>query len=70
MSILAGLAAFGAATFVAAAGLVVAPQHAAALPAYASKEGKPCGFCHVNPAGGGARTAKGTEYQANGHKFK
>jgi hypothetical protein len=55
--------------FVAGAGLVVAPQHAKALPAYASKEGKPCGYCHVNAAGGGPRTDKGKEYQANGHKF-
>jgi hypothetical protein len=68
-SIVWGLAALGAAMFVVGAGIVVAPQHAKALPAYASKEGKPCGYCHVNAAGGGARTDKGKEYQANGHKF-
>jgi hypothetical protein len=69
-SIFAGLVALGAGMFVAAAALVVAPQHAAALPAYAQKEAKPCGYCHANPAGGGALTDKGKEYQSNGHKFK
>ena len=52
------------------AGLVVAPRSATALPAYAQKEGKPCGYCHVNPAGGGVRNAKGKQYEANGHSFK
>ena len=51
------------------AGLVAAPRSATALPAYAAKEGKACGYCHVNPAGGGPRTAKGKQYEANGHKF-
>ncbi len=53
-----------------AAVLVAASQSAQATPAYAAKEGKPCGYCHVNPAGGGPRNAKGKQYQANGHKFK
>ena len=52
------------------AGLVGAPRSASALPAYSQKEGKPCGFCHVNPAGGGERNAKGKQYEANGHSFK
>jgi len=68
-TILAVLATLGLGMLVASAGLVVAPKHAAALPAYAAKEGKPCGYCHVNPAGGGARTDKGKAYEANGHKF-
>lgn len=63
------LATLGLGMLVASAGLVVAPKHAAALPAYAAKEGKPCGYCHVNPAGGGPRTDKGKAYEANGHKF-
>jgi len=58
------------AAFVLLATLVVAPRPASALPAYAQKEGKPCGYCHVNPAGGGARNAKGKQYEANGHSFK
>ncbi len=53
-----------------AAVLFAAPQKAQALPAYAAKEGKACGYCHVNPAGGGPRNAKGKQYEANGHKFK
>lgn len=52
------------------AGSIVAPRSAAALPAYAQKEGKPCGYCHANPAGGGERNARGKKYQANGHTFK
>lgn len=52
------------------AGLTVAPRSATALPTYAQKEGKPCGYCHANPAGGGERNAKGKQYEANGHTFK
>jgi hypothetical protein len=52
------------------AGLIVAPRSATALPAYAQKEGKPCGYCHANPAGGGERNARGKQYEANGHTFK
>ncbi|HTT47057.1 MAG TPA: hypothetical protein VMG39_03535 [Pseudolabrys sp.] len=62
--------AVGLAAFVLVAGALVAPRSADALPAYAQKEGKACGFCHVNPAGGGPRTAKGKQYEANGHSFK
>ena len=65
-----GLAALAIGIFVAAATLVVAPRHAAALPAYAAKEGKPCGFCHVNPAGGGERNATGKKYEAGGHSIR
>ena len=52
------------------AGLIGAPQSAEALPAYAQKEGKACGYCHANPAGSGPRNAKGQQYEANGHSFK
>ena len=45
-----------------------APQPADALPAYAQQTGLACGRCHVNPAGGGARTAFGNAFAANGHK--
>ena len=57
------------AAFVLLASMVAVPRSASALPAYAAKEGKPCGYCHVNPAGGGPRNAKGKAYEANGHKF-
>ncbi|MGO9007964.1 MAG: hypothetical protein ACLQIQ_07360 [Beijerinckiaceae bacterium] len=63
-------ATIGMGIFIAGAALVVAPQHAGALPAYAAKEGKACGYCHVNKAGGGPRNEAGQAYQANGHKFK
>jgi hypothetical protein len=53
-----------------AAVLVVAPRYAEAKPEYAAKEGKPCGYCHKNPAGGGDRNAKGKQYEDNGHTFK
>jgi len=66
--IIGGSAALAAAVLL--AGLVATPRSATALPAYAQKEGKACGYCHVNPAGGGERTAKGKQYEANGHKFK
>jgi len=45
-----------------------APQSADALPAYAQQTGLACGRCHVNPAGGGARTAFGNAFLKNGHK--
>ena len=70
MTIGGGLAALAIGIFVATATLVVAPRHAAALPAYAAKEGKACGYCHANPAGGGERNAMGKKYEANGHTFK
>jgi hypothetical protein len=58
------------ATIVLLAGLIGAPRSATALPAYAQKEGKACGYCHTNPAGGGERNARGKKYEANGHTFK
>ena len=65
--IVGGSAALAAAVLF--AGLVAAPRSATALPAYSQKEGKACAYCHVNPAGGGARNAKGKQYEDNGHKF-
>jgi hypothetical protein len=50
--------------------LIGAPRYAQAKPEYAAQEGKPCGYCHVSPAGGGPRNAMGKQYEANGHKFK
>ena len=65
--IIGASAALGAGVLLAA--LVALPRSATALPAYSQKEGKACGYCHVNPAGGGERNAKGKQYEANGHKF-
>jgi hypothetical protein len=69
-TIAGGLGALAVGIFVVAAAVIVAPRHATALPAYAQKEGKPCGYCHMNPAGGGERNAKGKQYEAGGHSFK
>jgi len=44
------------------------PQRADALPAYAQQTKLACGRCHVNAAGGGALTAFGKAFAANGHK--
>jgi hypothetical protein len=47
----------------------VSPREALATKEYAKKEGKDCGFCHISDKGSGPRTAKGREYEANGHLF-
>ena len=36
---------------------------------YAQQTGKPCGYCHVNPGGGGKLKAAGKKFQKNGHKM-
>ncbi len=59
----------GAALLVSGTFLLVAPQQAQATPAYAQATGKPCGYCHVSPGGGGALKAAGKKFQANGHKL-
>jgi hypothetical protein len=46
-----------------------AQRPAAATPAYAGQTKLACGACHANPAGGGALTSKGKQFQANGHKL-
>jgi hypothetical protein len=59
----------GAAAIVLIGGaLWLAPRPANALPKYAAETGLACGRCHVNPAGGGPRTAFGKAFAANGHK--
>jgi len=42
---------------------------AQARPIYAQETGLPCGRCHVNPSGGGRRTAFGRAFAANGHRL-
>lgn len=69
-AIVPGLAMLAVGILVATAAVVVAPRHATALPAYAQKEGKACGYCHLNPAGGGERNATGKKYETSGHSFK
>lgn len=49
---------------VAALAMLVQPLPISALPDYATKTGQACGVCHVNPAGGGALTARGQAFAA------
>jgi len=40
-----------------------------ATPAFAQQTGKPCGYCHVNPSGGGKLKPAGEKFKANGNKL-
>ncbi len=70
MAILGGVASVGFAVLLAGAAVTVTPRQAQALPQYAAQTHLACGRCHVNPAGGGPRTAFGKAFAANGHKVK
>jgi hypothetical protein len=60
-----------AATLVVAGAISLAvPQQASAKPEFAAQTGKPCGQCHVNPAGGGKLKPFGEKFKANGFKIK
>ena len=48
--------------------LPLAPP-AQARPEFARRESKACGFCHINPAGGGPRNQTGLRYARNEFKF-
>jgi hypothetical protein len=69
-ALLAGAMGLATAVLVAAASLMVSPNGAQALPAYAQQTKLGCGSCHVDPAGGGALKPLGKRFQANGHKLK
>jgi outer membrane biosynthesis protein TonB len=43
---------------------------AEAFPKFATKEKKPCGFCHVNPAGKGPRNVAGIWYDKHNFSFE
>ena len=58
-----------AALLVAGALSLTVSQPANATPAYAQQTGKACGFCHQNPAGGGALKPAGEKFKENGHKL-
>lgn len=55
--------------YLAVLALIAGVYSADARPQYAQKEGKPCGYCHLNPAGGGARGYRGQFYGANSLSF-
>ena len=63
-----GLAGAGATALIVGLAAFSAPQPAGALPAYAAQTKLACGRCHVSAAGGGALTAFGKAFAANGHK--
>lgn len=58
----------GTAALVMALAVIAFPRPVDALPAYAQQTGLSCGRCHVSPGGGGALSAFGKKYAANGHK--
>ena len=64
-----GLAGAGAVALIVGLVTFATPRPAVALPAYAQQTHLACGRCHVNPAGGGQRTAFGNAFLANGHKL-
>ena len=65
-TLVCGLAAAG---LIAAALSVTVSRSANATPAFAGATGKPCGFCHQNPAGGGGLKPAGQKFKANGNKL-
>jgi len=42
---------------------------ATARPEFARREQKACGYCHINPRGGGPRNQRGLEYARNDFRF-
>ncbi len=64
-----GLAGAGATALIVGLAAFSAPRPADALPAYAQQTKLACGRCHVSAAGGGALTAFGKAFAANGHKL-
>lgn len=63
-----GAAGMAVAILVAGAAMILTPRPAQATMAYTAQTGLPCGKCHVNSAGGGALTAYGKAFAANGDK--
>jgi len=63
------LCGFAAAGLIAGMLSVTMSRPANATPAFAASSGKPCGFCHQNPAGGGALKPAGEKFKANGNKL-
>ena len=57
------------ALLVAGALSVTASRPANATANFAQQTGKPCGYCHANPAGGGKLKPAGEKFKANGNKL-
>jgi hypothetical protein len=64
-----GLAGVSSIALIVGLAVFAVPQPADALPAYAQQTKLACGRCHVSAAGGGALTALGKAFAANGHKL-
>jgi hypothetical protein len=58
-----GMGSAVAATIILASVFTASPV--AAKPEFAAQTGKPCGACHVNPAGGGKLTGAGEKFKAS-----
>jgi hypothetical protein len=58
-----------AAILIAGAMSLTVSQPANAKPEFAAQTGKPCGQCHVNPAGGGKLKPFGEKFKENGFKL-
>jgi hypothetical protein len=63
------LAASAATLLLAGSAMIVTVKTAKATPAYSQQTGKACGYCHVNPAGGGKLKAAGENFKKKGHKL-
>jgi hypothetical protein len=63
------LCGFAAAGLIAGMLSVTISRPANATPAFAASYGKPCGFFHQNPAGGGALKPAGQKFKENGNKL-
>jgi hypothetical protein len=57
------------AVMIAGIGSLLIFQPAAATTQFANQTGKSCGDCHTDPKGGGALTAFGEKFKANGNKL-
>jgi hypothetical protein len=68
-ALLGGAVALAATILITGMMIAVAPRQAAAKPEFAGQTGKPCGFCHQNPAGGGKLKPTGEKFKANGYKL-
>ena len=65
-----GISVFAAAIVFVGAMSLIDSQRANAKPEFATQTGLPCGKCHQNPAGGGARKPFGDKFKENGFKVK
>jgi hypothetical protein len=58
-----------AAIVIAGAASLIISRPAAATAQFAADTKQACGACHTNPQGGGALTALGEKFKANGNKM-